>query len=362
MTLPQNIGWATPNAISPLAPLEFDRAPVGPEDVRIDIAYCGVCHSDIHQARDEWGGAQATNFPCMPGHEVAGTVTEVGDRVSRYAVGDRVGVGCMVFWGGDHVDREEQYQSTPPVLTYNAADPDTGTITFGGYSDQIVVHEHFVLAIPDALPLELAAPLLCAAVTTWSPLKHWKVGPGSAVGVAGIGGLGHLAIRLAKQRGADRVVALTTTPGKRQAALDLGADEVILMTDPDAIAQAESTLDMVLSTIPTKFDLDPYLTMLRHDGAFVSVGTLEPEDARQVNLLTASSKRLSISGSFIGDIAETQEVLEFCAEHGIAPAIEIIPVERINEVWDQVVAKEARFRYVIDNATVRAAPAGADEG
>lgn len=195
-----NIGWATEDAAKPLTPISFDRDPIGPEDVRIAIAFCGVCHSDIHQARDEFGGGLATNYPCMPGHEITGTVSAVGERVQRYAVGDRVGVGCMVYWGSEEQRGavDEQYQVPPPVYTYNTRHPDSGQVTFGGYSDEIVVNEHFVLRIPDSLPLEQAAPMLCAGVTTWSPLKHWNVGDGQVVAVAGIGGLGHMAIQLAK--------------------------------------------------------------------------------------------------------------------------------------------------------------------
>ena len=351
-----NIGWATSDAVTPLAPLEFDRQPVGPQDVKIDIEYCGVCHSDVHQARDEFGGALSTNFPCMPGHEIVGVVGEVGDEVGGVAVGDRVGVGCMVFWDDpdDRVQREEQYQAAPSIFTYNAKDPETGEVTFGGYSDQIVVNEHFVLRIPEALKPEVAAPILCAGVTTWSPLEHWKVGAGMTVGVAGIGGLGHMAIQLAKARGADRVVALTTTAEKRQAALDLGADDVIVMTDERAVEQQASSLDFILSTIPTGFDMNPYLSLLQHDGALVTVGMLEPIPAGGVDFGLVSMKRLTISGSLIGDIAETQAVLDFCAEHDLGPEIEIIPIQRINDAFDEMVDKDVRFRYVIDSASVRA--------
>jgi uncharacterized zinc-type alcohol dehydrogenase-like protein len=232
----------------------------------------------VHQARDEFGGALATNYPCLPGHEIVGTVTEAGAKVTRHAVGDRVGVGCLVYWGAEDQrgTDEEQYQDPPAVYTYNTPDPDSGEVTFGGYSDEIVVHEHFVLRIPESLPLEQAAPLLCAGVTTWSPLSHWSVGPGQVVAVAGIGGLGHLAVKLAKARGADKVIALTRTPEKRELALRLGADEAVLMTDEDAVADHAASVDFLLSTIPTPFDLKPYLSLVKHDGALVSVGMLEP--------------------------------------------------------------------------------------
>jgi uncharacterized zinc-type alcohol dehydrogenase-like protein len=352
--MPSNVGYAAQDATSPLAPFEFDRQPVGPEDVRIDIMFCGVCHSDVHQARDEFGGALATNYPCVPGHEIVGLVAEIGAGVRKYSVGDRVGVGCMVYWGSDEQRgvADELYQSPPAVFTYNAKDPRTGEITFGGYSDEIVVNEHFVLRIPDSLPLESAAPLLCAGVTTWSPLRYWDVRAGHTVGVAGIGGLGHLAIKLAKARGTDKIVALTTTPDKRDEALRLGADEVVVMSEEDAVTAHEGTLDFLLATIPTPFDMNPYLSLLEHDGTLVTVGMLEPVQAGAIDFATVSMKRITVTGSAIGSIAETQEVLDFCAEHGISADVHVIPISQVNDAFDQVVAKDARFRFVIDNSTL----------
>ncbi|MBU8861800.1 MULTISPECIES: NAD(P)-dependent alcohol dehydrogenase [unclassified Micromonospora] len=352
-----NIGWATAGAAEPLASVPFDRGPVGPEDVRIAIAFCGVCHSDIHQARDEFGGGLTTNFPCLPGHEIAGTVSEVGERVQRHAVGDRVGVGCMVYWGSEDQRGavDEQYQVPPPVYTYNTRDPDSGQVTFGGYSDEIVVNEHFVLRIPDSLSLERAAPMLCAGVTTWSPLKHWNVGDGQVVAIAGVGGLGHMAIQLAKARGAAKVIALTTTAAKRDDAVRLGADEVIVMPDSDAVTARQASVDFLLSTIPTPFDMKPYLSLVKHDGAFVTVGMLEPSLPQAIDFGIVSMLRVSVAGSLIGSIAETQEVLDFCAEHRIAADVEVITADRVNEAFDNVVAKKARFRYVIDNSTIRSA-------
>lgn len=349
-----NIGYAASDATSPLAPLEFDRRPVGPEDVRLEIKFCGVCHSDIHQARDEWGGALATAYPCVPGHEIVGIVAEVGSDVTRYTVGDRVGVGCMVDWGAEETRGlpDEQYRWPFPVFTYNAKDPRTGEITFGGYSDQIVVNEHFVLRIPDSLPLEQAAPMLCAGVTTWSPLRHWNVGPGKVVGVAGIGGLGHVAIQLAKARGAEKVIAFTTSPDKRDDALRLGADEVVVMGDEQDVAARAGSLDFLLSTIPTAFDMKPYVSLLKHDGALVTVGALAPTPAGGIDLLPVTMSRMTIAGSLIGSIEETQEVLEFCAEHGITADIEVIPIDKVNEAFDRVKAKDVRFRFVIDSSTL----------
>lgn len=354
--MPSNIGYATKGPRKPLRPFAFDRDPVGPQDVRIGIRYCGVCRSDVHQARDEWGGELATHYPCMPGHEIVGIVSEVGGEVTRHAVGDRVGVGCMVYWGAEDQrgKPDEQYQNPPAVFTYNAVDEETGEITFGGYSDEIVVHEHFVLRIPDALSLENAAPILCAGVTTWSPLRHWNIGAGHDVGVAGIGGLGHMAVQLAKARGARRVVALTTSEEKREAALALGADEVLVMSDEDEVEAHAASLDFVLSTIPEAFDMKPYLSLLRHDGTLVTVGTLVPTPKEAIDLAAVSMSRIRIAGSLIGSIAETQEVLDFCAEHGITADVQVVPIDTINEVFEKVVAGEARFRYVIDNSTLPA--------
>lgn len=303
-----NIGYAAADAKSPLKPYPFDRRATGAQDVRIQITHCGVCHSDVHQARDEFGGALATLWPCMPGHEIVGVVAEIGAEVSKHAVGDRVGVGCLIYWGAEDQRgvADEQYQNPPAIFTYNGEDPETGDVTFGGYSDEIVVNEHFVLTIPDGLDSAAAAPILCAGVTTWSPLKHWDVGPGKTVGVAGIGGLGHLAIQLAKARGADKVVALTTSPDKAKAALELGSDEVIVMTDEDQVKTNAAGLDFILSTIPTPFDLKPYLSLVKHDGALVTVGMLEPSLDQAIDFGAVSMNRITIAGSLIGSIAETQ--------------------------------------------------------
>lgn len=355
-TVSKNIGFATVDASSPLKPYRFDRRNTGAEDIRITITHCGVCHSDVHQARDEFGGDLATRWPCLPGHEIVGVVSEIGDRVTRHAVGDRVGVGCLVYWGAEDQRgvAEEQYQNPPAIFTYNGEDPDTGEVTLGGYSDEIVVNEHFVLSIPDALDSAAAAPILCAGVTTWSPLKHWDVGPGKSVGVAGLGGLGHLAVQLAKARGADRVVALTTSPEKQEAVLALGVDEVVVMTDGDQVQDHAASLDVVLSTIPTPFDLKPYLLLVKHDGALVTVGMLEPSIAEAIDFGAVSMNRITIAGSLIGSIAETQEVLDFCAEHNVTAEVELIDIADINDAFDRMVAEDVRFRFVIDNSTLEA--------
>jgi uncharacterized zinc-type alcohol dehydrogenase-like protein len=260
----------------------------------------------------------------------------------------------MVYWGSeDHRgEGDEQYQQPMAIYTYNAKDPRTGEVTFGGYSDQIVVHEYFVLKIPDTMPLEKAAPLLCSGVTTWSPLRHWDVGPGQTVGIAGIGGLGHVAIQLAKARGADKVIGLTTTPEKKQAALALGADEVVDMTDPDQVSEHEASVDFLLSTIPTRFDMKPYVGLVKTGGTLVTVGMLERSVPAAIDFAEVSMKRMAIAGSFIGSLQETQEVLDFCAEHDIAADVEVIAIDEVNKAFDKMVANEVRFRYVIDNSTL----------
>jgi uncharacterized zinc-type alcohol dehydrogenase-like protein len=296
----------------------------------------------------------------MPGHEIAGTVVEIGAEVTDFEVGDRVGVGCMVYWGAEEQRgvEEEQYQDPPAIFTYNAKDPDSSEVTFGGYSDEIVVDQHFVLSIPDSIPLEHAAPILCAGVTTWSPLRRWEVGEGMVVGIAGIGGLGHMAVQLAKARGAEKVIALTTTPEKRERALALGADEVLVMSDEDAVAEHEASLDFVLSTIPYAFDMKPYVSLVKHDGTLVTVGMLAPSVPEGIDFAAVSMNRVTIAGSMIGSIAETREVLDFCAEHGIEADIEVIGAERINEAFDKVAGKGGEHpRFVIDNSTLPAADA-----
>jgi uncharacterized zinc-type alcohol dehydrogenase-like protein len=326
--VPANIGYASPDATSPLTPMEF-------------------------------GGALATTFPCMPGHEIVGIVAEIGSAVARHSIGDRVGVGCMVYWGAeDHRgSTDEQYQNPPAVFTYNAPDPRTSEVTFGGYSDRIVVNEHFVLRVPDSLPLEAAAPLLCAGVTTWSRLQRWNVGAGQVVGVAGVGGLGHMAIQLAKARGAEKVVGLTTTPEKKDEILRLGADEVVVTSDEEDVEAHAASFDVLLSTIPTAFDMKPYVSMVGTGGTFTTVGMLEPTPPAGIDFAEVTTRRITVGGSLIGSVAETQEALDFCAEHGITADVQVIPVQQINEAYDQMVAKDVRFRFVIDNSALR--PTGA---
>lgn len=347
------IGWATPDAHSPLGPVTFERRAPGPRDVVVDIAYCGVCHSDVHQSRGEWGDQFATNYPCLPGHEIVGRVRAVGHQVRKHAVGDLVGVGVIV----DSCQRceaceqnLEQYCLNGATATYNARDETTGEVTFGGYSDSIVVTESFVLEIPETLDAAAAAPLLCAGITTWSPLRHFNVGAGHHVGVVGLGGLGHLAVKLANGLGAE-VTAITRSSEKAADARRYGASEVVISSDTEEMIRRARSLDLIVSTLPATHDINPFLGLLERDGTYVIVGALEPlRQPVHANLLVHN--RLSVCGSMIGGIAETQEMLDFCAANGIAADIQQVAIGDINEVFDKVVAGEARYRYVVDMASL----------
>jgi uncharacterized zinc-type alcohol dehydrogenase-like protein len=350
----KSFGYAAASKDEPLKPWTFERTEPGAYDVEIAIRYCGVCHSDIHQARDEWHN---TVWPCVPGHEIVGNVTRVGEHVSKFAEGDLVGVGCMVN-SDQHCDAckagEEQYCESGFLATYNGPmkPKGDGANTFGGYSTNIVVAENFVLRIPEKLDPAKAAPLLCAGVTTFSPLKHWKIGKGHTVGIVGFGGLGHVATQIAKALGAT-VTVFTRTEAKRADALRLGASNVVVSTDKAAMKAAAGTFDYLLSTIPEKHDVNPYIALLKRDGILTMVGALEPLEP--VDHSKVAFKRLSISGSLIGGIAETQEVLDFCAAHGIEAQTETIALADINEAFDRTVRGEVRYRHVIDMATAKPA-------
>lgn len=342
--------YAAPSADAPFAPFSLERRKPGPRDVRIDILFCGVCHSDLHTARGEWSG---TVYPCVPGHEIIGRVVETGAEVTTHKPGDLVGVGCMVD-SCQHcascAEGLEQYCVEGMVGTYNSPDKHTGGTTYGGYSKAIVVDEKFVLRISDKLDPAAAAPLLCAGITTWSPLRHWKVGKGHRVGVVGLGGLGHMAVKLAHALGA-HVVLFTTSPGKVQSALDLGADEVVISRDAEAMKARSGTLDFILNTVAAPHDLDPFLQALKRDGAMVLVGapaTAHPSPS-VTNLIM---KRRSLAGSLIGGIKETQEMLDFCAEHGIVSDIEIIPIQQIDTAYARMLKGDVRYRFVIDLASL----------
>lgn len=341
-------GYATPGPTTPLGPFAFERREPGPADVVIDILFCGICHSDIHQARDEWGGSI---YPMVPGHEIVGRVARTGADVTRFRPGDLAGVGCFVDSCrscGSCRDGLEQYCERHLVATYNGTEHD-GTPTFGGYSSSIVVDESYVLAIPPDMPLDRTAPLLCAGITTYSPLRHWGVGPRSRVAILGLGGLGHVGVRIAAALGAE-VTVLSTSPGKEADAKRLGAHRFLLTSDGKQMRQARGTLDFILDTVSAPHDLQPYLRLLARDGAMVQVGA--PPEPAAVAAFALIGGRKTLAGSSIGGIRETQEMLDFCAEHGIAADVEVIPMSRVNEAYDRTVASDVHYRFVIDMATL----------
>ncbi|MFU0495633.1 NAD(P)-dependent alcohol dehydrogenase [Pseudomonas syringae pv. actinidiae] len=346
------IGYAAESATSPLAPVKFERRSPRVDDVVIEILFSGVCHSDIHQARNEWGIAV---YPLMPGHEIVGRVTGVGSGVEKYKIGDIVGVGCMVdscrHCAACKSDLE-QYCSEGPTMTYATPDRVDGSNTMGGYSSSIVVSEHFVVRIPEKLDLAAAAPILCAGITTYSPLKHYGVKAGDKVGVLGMGGLGHMGIKFAKAMGAE-VTVFTRSASKAEEARRQGADHVIVSSDAEQMKAVAGHFDFLLDTIPVQHDLNPYLETLRFDGVHILVGLIEPIDP-PVHAANLVMKRRVLAGSLIGGIAETQEVLNFCAEHDISCDIEMLDIKNINEAFSRVIAGDVKYRFVIDMATLKA--------
>lgn len=342
-------GYAAHSATHPLAPFSFERRDPGPLDVVIQIEYCGVCHSDIHLTRNEWGGS---SFPMIPGHEIIGRVTAVGAGVTKFKTGDRAGVGCMVDSCRVCVnctDGEEQYCLKGTTFTYNSADVHTGGLTYGGYSSVIVVDEAFALKVSPKLDPAAAAPLLCAGITTYSPLRHWKAGPGKTVGIVGLGGLGHMAVQFARSFGA-HVIQFTTSPRKKAEALRLGAHEVVMLNDSNEMAARAGSLDLIVDTVSAPHELSPLLLSLRRDGAMVLVGV--PPEAPVVPPGNLIFGRRSLAGSLIGGIRETQEMLDYCAEHAIVSQIEQIPIQKINEAYDRVLKSDVKFRFVIDMSTL----------
>ena len=335
----------------PLEAMQITRRAVGSHDVAIDIAYCGVCHSDLHTVRAEWGG---TKYPCVPGHEIVGHVTAVGDEVTKFKVGDVVGVGCMVDscqHCGSCAEGLEQYCENGFVGTYNGATKDAPGHTLGGYSSHIVVDDKFVLKITHPEDqLAAVAPLLCAGITTYSPLSHWKVGPGQKVGIVGIGGLGHMGVKIAHAMGA-HVVAFTTSENKRQDALDLGADEVVVSRNADEMKAQRGSFDLILNTVAASHDLDAFTSLLKRDGTMVLVGVPEhPHPSPNIGQLI--SGRRAIAGSLIGGIAETQEMLDFCAKHNIVSTIEMINIQDIDQAYDRMVKNDVKYRFVIDSKSL----------
>jgi len=346
-------GYAAQSATATFEPFSFERRDPRPNDVVIAIRYCGVCHSDLHTARSEWGG---TVYPCLPGHEIVGEVTAVGDAVTKFVAGDLVGVGCMVdscLSCSACQEGLEQYCENGFTGTYNGPERGTGANTYGGYSDTIVVREEFVLKVGHGEgDLAAVAPLLCAGITTWSPLKHWQAGPGKKVGVVGIGGLGHMGIKLARALGG-HVVAFTTSPGKIEDARALGAHEVVVSREEAQMEAHANSFDLILNTVAASHDLDPFLRLLKRDGAMVVVGVpAEPHPSPSVGNLIM--KRRSLAGSLIGGIAETQEMLDFCAEHGIVSDIEMIPIQQIDAAYDRMAKSDVKYRFVIDMESLAA--------
>ncbi len=342
--------YAAQSATTPLQPFSFQRRDPLPHDVRIDVRYCGVCHSDLHQARNEW---RNTIYPCVPGHEIVGQVTKVGGEVKKFKVGDIAAVGCMVdscrvcpsCEAGD-----EQFCENGSVLTYNSEDKHGGGVTFGGYSESIVVNEAFALRVPDKLDLAATAPLLCAGITTYSPLRYWNVGKGQKVGVVGLGGLGHMAVKFANAFGAD-VALFTTSPKKRADALRLGAHEVIVSSDENEMKKHLNSFDFILDTVSAEHDLNAYLQLLKRDGTLALVGA--PENPLPIAAFNLLFGRRRLAGSIIGGIRETEEMLNFCAEHNITSDIELIRIQQINEAYERLLKSDVKYRFVIDMASLK---------
>jgi alcohol dehydrogenase (NADP+) len=331
-----------------LKPMTIERREPGPQDVLIEIKHCGICHSDIHQARDEWGGSI---FPMVPGHEIAGLVTEVGSKVSKFKVGDRVGVGCMVDSCrkcDSCKEGLEQHCARMANYTYNGYEIDGKTPTYGGYSQKLVVNEDFVLRIPDNLPLAAAAPLLCAGITTYSPLRHWQAGPGKTVAVVGLGGLGHMAVKLAKAMGA-RVTVLSQSLKKKDDGIKFGASDYFATSDAETFRTLASSFDLLINTVSSDMDWNLYLNLLKRDGSMVLLGV--PPVAPPVKAFSLIAQRRSLSGSLIGGIAETQDMLDFCGKNNIVCDIEQIRADQINEAYERMLRSDVRYRFVIDCAT-----------
>ncbi len=342
--------YAAASANAPLAPTQIQRRDPGAHDVLIDIQFCGICHSDIHQVRDEWGGSM---FPMVPGHEIAGVVSRVGAKVTRYKVGDSVGVGCLVDscrTCKSCKEGLEQYCETGANFTYNSFEKDGKTPTQGGYSTQVVVNEDFVVRIPDNLPLDKAAPLMCAGVTLYSPLRHWNAGPGKKVAIVGLGGLGHMGVKIAHAMGAE-VTVLSQSLRKKQDGMKMGADRFYATSDPATFEALDSYFDLIINTVSEGIDWNQYLGLLKRDGAFVVVGA--PDKPIPVGAFPLIGGRKSIAGSAIGGIAETQEMLDFCGKHGIACDIELTPIQKVNEAYERVVKSDVRYRFVIDIASLK---------
>jgi uncharacterized zinc-type alcohol dehydrogenase-like protein len=345
--------YASPGATSPLAPATIRRRTPGPQDVQIEVLFCGICHSDLHQVRNEWQNTMPTVYPCVPGHEIIGRVTKAGGAVRKFKEGDLAAVGCLV----DSCrtcsacrEGEEQFCEGPATFTYNAPDKHLGGVTYGGYSDSLVVDETFVLRVSDRLDPAGAAPLLCAGITTYSPLRRWNVRKGQKVGVVGLGGLGHMGVKLANAFGA-RVVVFTTSSGKAEDAVRLGAHDVVVSRNAAGMQKHLGSFDFILDTVSAEHDVNAYLDLLKRDGTLTLVGA--PETPLPVKVFSLLFGRRRLAGSIIGGLPETQEMLDFCAEHGITADVEVIPIQKINEAYDRLAKGDVKYRFVVDMASLK---------
>jgi uncharacterized zinc-type alcohol dehydrogenase-like protein len=344
--------YSVKSATSSFGSTTIERRDPTEHDVQIEILFCGICHSDLHQARNEWSGAMPTVYPCIPGHEIVGRVTKVGSAVTRFKPGDLAAVGCMVDSDGTCPECKAGLEQFCPnfILTYNFPDKHLGGVTYGGYSDSIVVKEHFVLRVPTNLDLAGAAPLLCAGITTYSPMRHWGVTKGKKVGVVGLGGLGHMAVKFSHALGAHTVV-FTTSSKKKDDAVRLGADEVVLSRDANEMAKHAGSFDFILDAVAAEHDINAYINMLRRDGNLTMVGA--PEKPLPVSVFGLLFRRRSFSGSIIGGIAETQEMLDFCSKHNITADVEVIPIQKVNEAYDRLLKSDVKYRFSIDMASLK---------
>ena len=345
------MAYSAASATSPLAPTTIARRDPGEHDVQIEILYCGICHSDLHQVRNEWS-SMPTVYPCIPGHEIVGRVTKVGSAVTKFKPGDLAAVGCMVDSDGTCPNCQAALEQFCPnmILTYNSQDVHLGGVTYGGYSDSIVVEERFVLRVPSNLDLAGVAPLLCAGITTYSPMRHWGVTKGKKVGVIGLGGLGHMAVKFARALGA-HVVVFTSSPNKKEDALRLGADDVVVSRDTDQMKKHAGSFDFILDAVSAEHDINAYIQLLRRDGNITLVGA--PDKPLAVSAMGLLFGRRSLSGSLIGGIAETQEMLDFCGKHNITADVEIIPIQKVNEAYERLLKSDVKYRFSIDMASIK---------
>jgi uncharacterized zinc-type alcohol dehydrogenase-like protein len=344
-------GYSAASATSPLAPTVISRRDPGDHDVQIEILFCGICHSDLHQVRNEWS-VMPTTYPCVPGHEIVGKVTKVGSAVTKFKPGDLAAVGCLVDSDGECHDCKTGLEQFCPnlTLTYNSPDPHLGGVTYGGYSESIVVKDHFVLHVPSNLNLAGVAPLLCAGITTYSPMRHWGITKGKKVGVIGLGGLGHMAVKFAHALGA-YVVVFTTSENKKDDAVRLGADEIVVSHDADQMKKHAYSFDFILDTVSAEHDINTYIQLLRRDGNITLVGA--PDKPHAVSAFGLLFQRRSISGSIIGGLAETQEMLDFCGKHNITADVEVIPIQKVNEAYNRMLKSDVKYRFSIDMASLK---------